>query len=149
MSCPKEPWSGESNNHPQKRQCAAVTSVVKEQGGAAAASHRADPVHVEEGEVAQTDLSKGGGARVQWERVAPTNCHKSPTGQSQAQCPDTDTTCPVFWHFPGRAGAFTPCFCKCTKEALTKRGLPWKHLKLAGAGAGQRLDLCDTDVLPK
>lgn len=136
MSCPKEPWSGESNNHPQKRQCAAVTSVVKEQGGAAAASHRADPVHVEEGEVAQTDLSKGGGARVQWERVAPTNCHKSPTGQSQAQCPDTDTTCPVFWHFPGRARGLHSLLLQVHQGGSDKKGVAMETSQ-AGWGRGR------------
>lgn len=38
--------------------------------------------------------------------------------------------------FQAGPGAFTPSFCNCTKEALGKRGLPWKHLK-AGCGRGR------------
>lgn len=73
----------------------------------------------------QTGFSKG---RRGWS-LTPTNPHSSPVDRSQAQRPNTDITCPVSWHFPGRARSLILCYCNCTKEALGERELPWKHLK--------------------
>lgn len=75
--------------------------------------------------MAQTSFSEDQGG---W-NLTPTNPHSSPVDRSQAQRPNTDITCPVFWHFPGRARSLTLCYCNCTKEPLGKRGLPWKRLK--------------------
>lgn len=80
-------------------------------------------------------------------------CPDQPEGGSQAQCPDTDTTCPVSRHFPGGSGSLTPCFRSCTEEVLGDRGCHGDNARQAAVGAGLRWDLCvthpHTSHLPK